>query len=458
MLDEESAAIGDLLLGGDLARARERAGSLVGRDTGTLDASDLSRAVIESLAENCVDAVTASMLWAAVGGAGAVAAHRAVNTLDAMVGHRSDRYRNYGWASARLDDAANYLPARLTAVAVMLARPRRGRQIWRVVHRDARLHPSPNGGVIEAAFAAALDLRLGGTNRYDGHAEHRGVLGDGEIPGPTDIARAIRLRRDTTLAFAAMLLSGSAARALARALIQRRSTRRASTSQRPADVWWRHGCTGSRCGVQPGGRTRPRGPCSGLRAAARAVPVHRAEVMDHTLYSLATRADVAAALRDHELWSNRAGPGIAISSDTSPGDMQHDDPPEHDQRREFARRWFVPPAVAALEPQLRALTESLVDGFVARGAADLYADFALPVPVSSFCAVVGVEIEDRDRFVHWADELTSAMAYPERGAVARRELRAFTTAEVERRRRSADAGDPVPEGLLSPPRHRALRT
>lgn len=178
-------------------------------------------------------------------------------------------------------------------------------------------------------------------------------------------------------------------------------------------------------------------------------PVHRAEMIDHTLYSLAMRDDVAAALRNHELWSNRKGPGIGYSDGHIKGDMQHDDPPEHDQRREFARAWFVPPAIAALEPELRKLTESLVDGLEPRGTADVYSDYALPVPVVSFCAVVGVEIDDRERFVHWADELTAGMAYPGRGAAARAEMREFTMAEVQRRRALAADGVELPAGLLS---------
>ena len=178
-------------------------------------------------------------------------------------------------------------------------------------------------------------------------------------------------------------------------------------------------------------------------------PVHRADMGDHALYSLTMRDDVAAALRNHDLWSNEQGPGIGYTDHTIKGDMQHDDPPIHDRRREFARAWFVPPAIAALEPELRTLTESLVDGIEADRSADLYADYALPVPVTSFCAVVGVEIADRERFVHWADEMTAAMAYPGRGAAARDEMRRFTMAEVRRRRATAADGGELPAGLLS---------
>lgn len=181
----------------DLPAARERLRGLVGRDATTLDADGVVRAAIESLAENTVDAVTAPLVWATLGGAPAVLAHRAINTLDAMVGHRNDRYRNFGWAAARADDVANWLPARLTALAVVAVRPRRARAVAAVVRRDAPRHPSPNGGVIEGAFAAALGVRLGGTNVYGGVVEDRGHLGDGLAPTVSDGEQAVRLARWT---------------------------------------------------------------------------------------------------------------------------------------------------------------------------------------------------------------------------------------------------------------------
>lgn len=205
MLDDEARSVARLVEHGDLPAARTAVRSLVGRTTEGLDTSDLSRAVVESLAENGVDAVTSSLFWATVGGAPAVLAHRAVNTLDAMVGHHNPRYERFGWASARLDDLANFVPARLTAIAVALVRPARTRSIWHTIRRDAAQHPSPNGGVIEAAFAAALDVRLGGTNRYVDRLEHRGTLGHGPPPSTRTIADAIRLRRHATAATAALL-------------------------------------------------------------------------------------------------------------------------------------------------------------------------------------------------------------------------------------------------------------
>ncbi|MGB0112630.1 MAG: adenosylcobinamide-phosphate synthase CbiB [Ilumatobacteraceae bacterium] len=181
---------------GDLPTARSQLRSLVGRDPSSLDEVDIVRAVVESVAENTVDAVTATLWWAALGGASGALLHRAVNTLDAMVGHRTARYDRFGWASARADDAANWIPARLTVLAVAAVRPRRARAVWRVVRRDHRNHPSPNGGVVEAAFAGALGVRLSGVNDYGGSTERRGPLGDGCVPARADIRAAVRLSRD----------------------------------------------------------------------------------------------------------------------------------------------------------------------------------------------------------------------------------------------------------------------
>jgi adenosylcobinamide-phosphate synthase len=193
MLGAEAGAVLAAVEAGDLAAARCRVPSLVGRDPEGLAADDLVRAVIESLAENTVDAVVAPLFWAAVAGAPGVLGHRAVNTLDAMIGHRDQRYERFGWAAARLDDAANYVPARLAAAGIALLAPARAAAILAAVRRDAPAHPSPNGGVIEAAVAAALGVQLGGANRYGDRVEHRGVLGRGRPPTVSDGRRAIRL-------------------------------------------------------------------------------------------------------------------------------------------------------------------------------------------------------------------------------------------------------------------------
>lgn len=185
---------------GDVERARQLLPALVGRDPSGFDEKDAARAVVESVAENTVDAVVAPALWAAVGGAPGALGYRAVNTLDSMVGHRNPRYLRYGWASARLDDGANLVPARLTAALVMAVRPQRAGAVIRAVVRDAPGHPSPNAGVAEAAFAAALGLRLGGANRYGDAVELRPPLGEGRPPEPADILAAVALCRHVSLA------------------------------------------------------------------------------------------------------------------------------------------------------------------------------------------------------------------------------------------------------------------
>ncbi len=177
----------------------------MGRDPAGLDEKEVARATVESVAENTVDAVVSPAVWAVVGGARGALGYRAVNTLDAMVGRRCDRYRRYGWASARLDDVAAFLPARMTAGLVMAVRPHEAPAVWRAVRDGAWRHPSPNAGVAEAAFAGALGLRLGGPNRYGERVELRPALGSGRSPERGDIARAVRLSRDVTLALAAAL-------------------------------------------------------------------------------------------------------------------------------------------------------------------------------------------------------------------------------------------------------------
>ncbi|HUI02805.1 MAG TPA: CobD/CbiB family cobalamin biosynthesis protein [Acidimicrobiales bacterium] len=208
-----AGSVGAALAGHDLERARALLPSLVGRDVSALDCEGTARAVVESVAENTVDAVVAPAWWAATAGAPGALGYRAANTLDAMVGHRSARYARFGWASARLDDAAAYVPARLTAALVALVRPGSAGEVWRAVRDQAPAHPSPNAGVAEAAFAGALGLRLGGDNRYDGVTDRRPVLGRGRPACPADIGRAVVLSRDVTRALV-VLLAGSGVAAL----------------------------------------------------------------------------------------------------------------------------------------------------------------------------------------------------------------------------------------------------
>ncbi|MDE0267645.1 MAG: adenosylcobinamide-phosphate synthase CbiB [Acidimicrobiaceae bacterium] len=188
--------IGKMVQAGDLEQARTELPSLVGRNPSSLDASGIAAAVIESVAENSVDAVIAPVFWAAVAGAPGAAAYRAINTMDAMVGHRNERYRNFGWAAARLDDAANYVPARIFASLVAVSQKLPAKDILTTVRRDAATHPSPNAGVAEAAMAAALQRQLGGPLHYgnvrDGSVrEERPLLGDGPRPHPKDVRTAI---------------------------------------------------------------------------------------------------------------------------------------------------------------------------------------------------------------------------------------------------------------------------
>lgn len=195
-LVEAARGVGRLVEGGDLPGARRAVPALVGRDPSGLGPEGLCRAAVESLAENTVDAVVAPLMWAAAGRSAGVLAHRAANTLDAMVGHRSPRYERFGWASARLDDAMNWPAARVGAATAALLAPVVGgspRTTWSVVRRDGSAHPSPNGGRAEAAFAGALGVRLGGRNVYAERIEDRPRLGDGGAPTPRAVERAARL-------------------------------------------------------------------------------------------------------------------------------------------------------------------------------------------------------------------------------------------------------------------------
>lgn len=206
-LRASAALVRDALLEADLDRARTRVQSLVGREPSVLDASGIAAATIESLAENTVDAVVAPAFWALVAGAPGVFAHRAINTMDSMVGYHSEQYEQFGWAAAKLDDIAAYVPARLTVGLVMAARPHLSARVLRIVRRDAALHPSPNAGVAEAAFAAALGLRLGGPIKYPDREEDRAYLGDGRRPDVRDIDAAIALASHTELALVSGLLA-----------------------------------------------------------------------------------------------------------------------------------------------------------------------------------------------------------------------------------------------------------
>ncbi|MCW2850075.1 MAG: cobalamin biosynthesis protein [Marmoricola sp.] len=207
-LEREALAVSRLLDDGRLPEARQRLTHLVGRDTTSLSPDEVARAVVESVAENTSDAVVAPLVLGGLWGVPGLLGYRAANTLDAMVGHRSTRYLEFGWASARLDDVLNLPGSRLTALlaALLGPDPRAARATW---HRDAAGHPSPNAGPVEASFAGALGIRLGGTNQYGDRTEHRHQLGSGRPPTPADIPRATALARrvDRVAVLAAALLA-----------------------------------------------------------------------------------------------------------------------------------------------------------------------------------------------------------------------------------------------------------
>jgi adenosylcobinamide-phosphate synthase len=182
-LDFEAALVIRALRRQNIPEARRMLARIVGRDTGSLDEPEILRATIETIAENLSDAVIAPLFYLALGGPVAMAGYKAINTLDSMTGYRNERYREFGWAPARMDDAANFIPARLTAlllwIAAGLLRYDTRRSVA-VTLRDARSQPSPNSGYPEAAVAGALGIRLGGLNYYQGVASRKPFLGDGE--------------------------------------------------------------------------------------------------------------------------------------------------------------------------------------------------------------------------------------------------------------------------------------
>ncbi|MFI6512129.1 cobalamin biosynthesis protein [Streptosporangium sp. NPDC050855] len=209
-LAREGTAMAVLLEDGDLAGARGRLSHLCGRDPSGLGAPGLARATVESVAENTSDAVVAPLFWGAVAGVPGLLAYRAVNTLDAMVGHRNARYERFGWAAARLDDVANLVPARVTGLLAVLGAPLVGgsvREAAAVLRRDGHRHPSPNAGRCEAAFAGALGRTLGGVNVYGTRVEHRPEMGDGPAPSVADIRRSVRLARAVGLGAAALAVT-----------------------------------------------------------------------------------------------------------------------------------------------------------------------------------------------------------------------------------------------------------
>ncbi|MGH7229926.1 MAG: adenosylcobinamide-phosphate synthase CbiB [Nitrospiraceae bacterium] len=196
-LFDHARAVARALQRGSLALARQAVSRIVGRDTDRLSEPEVVRATVETIAESTSDGVIAPLVYLALGGPPLALAYKAINTLDSMIGHRDTKYRDLGWASARFDDVANWIPARITGLLLVLAAgiwTRTMRQAWRMVRRDGGKHPSPNSGRPEAAMAGALGVQLGGTNVYDGKPSDRPRLGDALTPlRPARITTALGL-------------------------------------------------------------------------------------------------------------------------------------------------------------------------------------------------------------------------------------------------------------------------
>jgi adenosylcobinamide-phosphate synthase len=202
-LQDESMPVYDALARGDLSAARLALAMIVGRDVDSLDEAGIARAAVETVAENASDGVVAPLLAMGAVGLPGMLSYKAINTLDSMIGYKNERYLHLGWAAAKLDDLANFMPARVAGSLMCLAAAPAGldaRSAWRVFTRDRLKHASPNAGHTEAACAGALGVQLGGTSYYFGKPVEKPVIGDDARPiEPQDIVRANRLMRATSL-------------------------------------------------------------------------------------------------------------------------------------------------------------------------------------------------------------------------------------------------------------------
>jgi adenosylcobinamide-phosphate synthase len=204
-LHDHVAAVANPLLGGDIAAARDAVSRIVGRDPAALDEAGIARAAIESLAENASDGIVAPVFWGALFGLPGILGYKAINTLDSMIGHRSERHEAFGWAAARIDDVANFIPARLTGFLFVLLAPRRSEALS-CMKRDARRHRSPNAGWPEAAMAGALGVRLSGPRLYHGSATDEPWLNEGaRDPLAADIVEGLTVYRRAMLLLAGVL-------------------------------------------------------------------------------------------------------------------------------------------------------------------------------------------------------------------------------------------------------------
>ena len=204
-LHDHVAAVATPLRAGDIAAARDAVSRIVGRDPAVLDEAGIARATIESLAENASDGIVAPVFWGALFGLPGILGYKAINTLDSMIGHRSERYEAFGWAAARIDDVANVIPARLTGFLFVLLAPRRSDALT-CMTRDARRHRSPNAGWPEAAMAGGLGVRLSGPRIYHGSITNEPWLNEGaRDPRAADIAEALTVYRRAMLGLAGLL-------------------------------------------------------------------------------------------------------------------------------------------------------------------------------------------------------------------------------------------------------------
>lgn len=204
-LHDHVAAVAAPLRDGDIAAARDAVSRIVGRDPAALDEAGIARAAIESLAENASDGIVAPVFWGALFGLPGILGYKAINTLDSMIGHRSERHEAFGWAAARIDDVANFIPARLTGFLFVMLAPRRSEALS-CMTRDARRHRSPNAGWPEAAMAGGLGVRLSGPRIYHGSATDEPWLNEGaRDPRAADLAEALAVYRRAMLLLAGLL-------------------------------------------------------------------------------------------------------------------------------------------------------------------------------------------------------------------------------------------------------------
>jgi adenosylcobinamide-phosphate synthase len=210
-LVDEVRKVGQLLSDRKLPQARKQIARIVGRDTDNLDEGEILRAALETAAESSCDGIVAPMFYLAIGGVPAVIAYKAINTLDSIIGHNDERYRYFGKTAARLDDLANLVPARLTALLIVVSAAfwrLDFKGAWRIWRRDAGKHPSPNAGLPEAAMAGALGVRFGGTNFYGGEPFEYSYMGDGNCPATQlDLQRGLKLVMTCSLLMFALALA-----------------------------------------------------------------------------------------------------------------------------------------------------------------------------------------------------------------------------------------------------------